>query len=92
MGTFHSDKGALHGITVAVDTKGPRVLVGRVDTIDDRGVLLLDVDVHDEAEGGPSKEEYLRRAARLGTWKKLDRLLVPLDDVASIRRLGDLRG
>ena len=75
-----------------MDTKGPRVLVGRVDTIDDRGVLLLDVDVHDEAEGGPSKEEYLRRAARLGTWKKLDRLLVPLDDVASIRRLGDLRG
>jgi hypothetical protein len=74
-----------------VDTKGPRVLVGRVDTIDDRGVHLLDVDVHDETQGGPSKEDYLRKAARLGTWKKLDRVLVPLDDVASIRRLGDLR-
>jgi hypothetical protein len=90
VGTFHSDRGELHGITVAVDLKGPRVLVGRVDTIDDRGILLLDVDVHDETEGGPSKDEYLRRAARLGTWKKLDRLLVPLADVASVRRLGDV--
>ena len=90
MGTFHADRGELHGITVAVDLRGPRVLVGRVDTIDDRGILLLDVDVHEETPGGPTKDEYLRRAARMGTWKKHDRVLVPHADVASVRRLGDL--
>ena len=31
MGTFHNDKSELHGITVVVDTKGPKVFVGRCD-------------------------------------------------------------
>ena len=33
MGTFHSDKGDLHGITVVVDLKDTRVFVGRCDTV-----------------------------------------------------------
>ena len=90
MGTFHQDAHALHGITCAVDLKGPRLLVGRVDTIDGATVVLLDVDVHDEREGGLSKADYLSRAAKFGTWKKHDRLAVPLSEVASIRRLGEL--
>jgi hypothetical protein len=90
VGTFHHDKGALHGITVAVDLKGPKILVGRVDTMDEASVLLLDVDVHEEGPGRESKEEWLRRAARFGTWKKADALRVPMSEVASVRRLGDL--
>ena len=90
MGTFHHDAHALHGITVAVDTKGPRVFVGRVDTIDAQGVVLLDVDVHDEAAGGTSKADYLKQAAKFGTWKKHERVVVPTADVASVTRLGDL--
>ena len=31
MGTFHHDKHELHGITVVVDTEGPKVFVGRCD-------------------------------------------------------------
>jgi hypothetical protein len=61
-----------------------------VDTIDDREILLLDVDVHDESAGGESKADYLRRAARFGTWKRMDRLRVPLAEVASVRRLGEV--
>ena len=90
MGTFHPDAHALHGITCAVDLVGPRLLVGRVDTIDGSNVILLDVDVHEDREGGKTKAEYLAAAARFGTWKKHDRLAVPLADVASIRPLGDL--
>jgi hypothetical protein len=90
MGTFHRDAHALHGITVAVDLRGPRVLVGRVDTMDDDAIVLLDVDVHDERPGGPTKAEYLERAARLGTWKKHDRLVVPRAEVASVRRLAEV--
>ena len=90
MGTFHRDAHALHGITCAVDLVGPRVLVGRVDTIDGEAVILLDVDVHEEVAGGTTKAEYLSQAARFGTWKKHDRLSVPLSDVASIRPLGEI--
>jgi hypothetical protein len=90
MGTFHQHKGELHGITVVVDTDGPEVYVGRCDELAPEGVVLLDVDVHRDGDGGRSKEQYLRDAARFGTWKKHDHLVVPHERVASIRRLGEL--
>jgi hypothetical protein len=90
MGTFHRGKSVLHGITVVVDTTGPEILVGRCDDEDDRGIVLDDVDVHREGEGGRSKEEFVQRAARLGVWKKHDRLFVPRERVVSVRRLGDV--
>lgn len=90
MGTFHQDKGELHGITVVVDTTGDEVWIGRCDQVMPQGVLLLDADVHRAGDGGRTKEEYVRRAAQLGVWKKVDRHLVPTSDVASIRRLGDV--
>ena len=90
MGTFHQGKSALHGITVVVDTTGPEIFVGRCDDEDERGIFLHDVDVHRDGESGRSKEEYVRRAARLGVWKKHDHLLIPRDRIASVRRLGEV--
>jgi hypothetical protein len=90
MGTFHSDKGELHGITVVVETTGPRVYVGRCDEETPEGILLLDADHHDDGEGGRSREEYLRRAARFGVFKKHDHVLVPKAEIARVRRLGSL--
>jgi hypothetical protein len=90
MGTFHQGKHELHGITVVVETHGPEIYVGRCDDLDERGIILLDADVHRQGEGGGSKEEYLERAARFGVFKKFDRLTLDSDDVSSIRRLGDL--
>lgn len=90
MGTFHQGKSELHGITVVVDTTGPEIFVGRCDDEDDRGILLNDVDMHRDGESGRSKEEYVKRAAQLGVWKKYDRLLIPRDKIASVRPLGEL--
>ncbi|HEX7185253.1 MAG TPA: hypothetical protein VF756_25745 [Thermoanaerobaculia bacterium] len=90
MGTFHQGKSELHGITVVVDTTGPEIFVGRCDDVDDRGIILDDADVHRDGEGGRSKEEYVKRAAMVGVWKKYDRLLIPKDKVASVRRLGEV--
>jgi hypothetical protein len=90
MGTFHRDPHPLHGITCVVDTKGPRVYVGRVDRTDEGGLVLLDVDVFDEKPGGESKAAYLDRAFRVGTWKKYDRLTVPSAEIATVRRLADV--
>ena len=90
MGTFHSDKGELHGITVVVETTGPRVYVGRCDEETAEGILLLDADHHDDGEGGRSREEYLRKAARFGVFRKHERVLVPRLQIARVRRLGDI--
>jgi hypothetical protein len=90
MGTFHQGKSELHGITVVVDTTGPEIFVGRCDDENDRGIILNDVDVHRDGEAGRSKEQYVRRAAQLGVWKKYDRLLIPRDRIASVRRLGEV--
>jgi hypothetical protein len=90
MGTFHQDKGELHGITVVVDTVGDEIYVGRCDVMTEEHILLHDVDVHREGDGGRSKEEYVERAAQMGTWKKFDQLEIPAEAIASVRRLGDL--
>lgn len=90
MGTFHSDKGDLHGITVVVETNGPRVYIGRCDEETAAGIVLLDADHHDDGESGRSSADYIRRAARFGVFKKHDRLVVPRDEIARVRRLGEI--
>lgn len=89
MGTFHKDTHALHGITVVVDA-GARVYVGRFHEQDDARILLLDADIHEEGAGGHGKEEFIRRAAKFGVFKKHDYVEVPLSQVAGVRRLGDV--
>ena len=88
MGTFHADKGDLHGITVVVETHGPRVYVGRCDEEKPDGISLLDVDFHDEGESERTRSEYLERAQKFGVFAKEQRLFVPRDEIAEVRRLG----
>lgn len=91
MGTFHHDTHPLHGITCVVDTKGPRVWVGRVATIDGTGVQLMGADLFDEAPGGETKADFLARVARLGFWERHGQVRVPAEEVVSVRPLGELR-
>jgi hypothetical protein len=92
MGTFHHGRSSLHGITVAVDTRGPKVYVGRCDDMDEKEIRLLDVDVHEETPSGRSKQEYLERAAEFGTWKKHDAVTLPMSEVLWVKPLGELAG
>ena len=64
MGTFHHDKGELHGITVVVEADDGTVFVGRCDHMDGERILLMDVDTHRNGDEGQSTAEYLERAAR----------------------------
>jgi hypothetical protein len=90
MGTFHQGKSELHGITVVVDTKGPEIFVGRCDDENEQVVILLDVDVHREGDGGRSKNEYVERAAQFGVWKKHDRMVIERTQVVSVKPLGEI--
>jgi len=88
MGTFHDNKGELHGITV-VATAGDTVYVGRCHEMDDQRLLLLDVDIHAEGQDGRTNQEYVERAAKFGVWKKHDQLAVPMTEVQDVTPLGD---
>ena len=88
MGTFHSDKGELHGMTVVVDTHGSTVYVGRCDTETPDGIALLDADQHEE--GQVTKAAYLEKAQKFGVFAKHPTLFVPRDQIASIRKLGEI--
>lgn len=90
MGTFHQDRGELHGITVVVETKGARVYAGRCDVADDRSIVLLDADFHEDGQRGQSKQDWIRHVARVGVWARYPRLTVPMPEVASVRRLGEI--
>src|ERR1700760_4233414 len=90
MGTFHDNKSALHGITVVVDTKGPKVYVGRCDDEDTEKVVLVDADIHEDGANGKSKADYVKRASKFGFWKKYDHLVIPRSEVISMTRLGDV--
>jgi hypothetical protein len=89
---FHPGHAELHGITVVVETNGPLTYVGRYDSADERGVLMLDVGVHDAATGGGSKEEYVRKSAKFGIRSDYKHLVVPTSQVTRITRLGEMIG
>jgi hypothetical protein len=86
---FHPGHAELHGITVVVETHGPRTYVGRYDSEDERGVHMLDVGVHD-AETGGAKEEYIKQTVKFGIRSDHRHLIIPADQVARITRLAEL--
>ena len=86
---FHPGHAELHGITVVVETNGPRTYVGRYDSEDDQGVHMLDVGIHEEPSE-VSKDEYLRKTAKFGVNRQHRHLLVPRRDITHITRLVQL--
>jgi hypothetical protein len=88
---FHPGHAELHGITVVVETHGSRTYVGRYDSEDERGLHMLDVGVH-EPNAEVSKDEYIRKSAKFGIRSEHKHIVVPVDQVARITRLGDLVG
>ena len=89
MGTFHDGRGEYHGITVVVDTDGPEMWVGRCDTMDDVRIVLFDAERHDGADGS-TKEKWLGRVAMAGYFPRHGRVVLPLEHVTSVKRLGEI--
>jgi len=91
MGTFHNDKGELHGITVVVRTRGPRIYIGRCDTQTEQGILLLDADSHDEGAEGMSNQQFVHNALKWGHWPRIKAIEIPAKDITSVSRLNEGR-
>ncbi len=91
MAIFHEERHELHGMTVVVETEGPRTYIGRCHDMDDDKVVLLDVDEHDEGRDEASKREFIQKAAQVGVWVKHKHLVVPRTDVTAVTLLGDMK-
>ena len=87
MGTFHHDKGELHGITVVVTTTGPVSWIGRCDTMVGDQLILLGADRHHGAEDGVSAEEWIQKANQAGFFPRHDRVVLPRSEVVEVRPL-----
>ena len=83
----HEDRGPLHGITVLVQTRDDRTIVGRCHEATQKHVILLDADEHD---GTSDCAEWIDRAVRWGVFPKHQSMNLPADQVTSIRPLGDV--
>ncbi len=82
----------LHGMTVVLETAGPKVYVGRFDQVLGPDYLIHDADVFEEGKEGPTtKAEYLAKASAWGVWAKHKDCLVPSAEVSSIRKLTDYK-
>ncbi len=90
MGTFHSDKGELHGITVVVDTDGDKIWVGRCDTYTDTQIVLLDADVHEEGADGKTKQQFVQQVAQMGHWNRHAHVVIPREQITQVKRLGEV--
>ena len=79
----------LHGMTVVVDTPGPLLFVGRFDFEDGERVVLRDVEVR-PVRPEETKEAIVAHSARYGVFKTDDRVEIPREAIASIRRLSEI--
>ena len=88
---FHPGHNELHGVTVVVETHGPRTYVGRYDSEDAAGVHMLDVGIHEAAGSeGLSKADYIKKSARFGVRTQVKQLVVPAEQVSRIFRLAEV--
>lgn len=50
---------------VVIDTQGPLLYIGVLESFDERGYWLIDADVHDRNDGHSTKEVYISAARDL---------------------------
>jgi len=73
-----------------LDTRGPLVYLGRLENADEQFFTLVEVDVHDMAEGRTTKEKYVLEARKYGIKKNRAAVIVRRDEVVSLSRLEDV--
>ena len=80
---------APHGINVVIETVGPRVYIGRFDSLNGFQALLHDCDVHD-LQAGEDRERYIRESATYGIDVKQRDAHVDVLQISRIRLLGEI--
>lgn len=80
----------LVGQEEVVDTKGPFVYIGRLESFDADSVVLADVDAHNTAESNTPTDLYLIQALKHGVRANRRRVYVLTREVVSLALLTDI--
>ncbi len=78
------------GNDVVVDTSTPILYLGKLESVDDFFITLVDCDVHDVNEGASTKELYCIEAKKHGIKMNRKRVKVRKGVVVSISLLEDI--
>lgn len=86
---FHPGHEELHGVTVVVSGPSGTTWVGRYHERTERGIVLLDVAVHDQASATLPRDVWLARLVQFGIRVDMKHLVIPSEQAASIMRLAE---
>jgi len=78
------------GEIVVVDFRSPMTAIGRLERVEDDLLELRDADLHDLRDTDTTRELYIVKTARYGVQVNRAELLVRIDDVLGVARLGDV--
>lgn len=86
---FHPGHEELHGVTVIVSSPAGMTWVGRYHERTPRGIMMLDVAVHDAANATLPRDVWIARLMQFGIRVDAKHLIIPTEDAASIIRLAE---
>ena len=86
---FHPGHEELHGVTVVVEGASGLAWVGRYHEKNERGVVMLDVALHDPASATLPRGAWLERVRKFGIKVDAKHLVIPFAEIGSIRRLAE---
>ena len=78
------------GKEVVIDTKSTMVYLGKLRSIGESFITLVDADVYDSSEGASRKEVYIHQARKFGIRRNRQRVEVRKSEMMSISLLSDV--
>jgi hypothetical protein len=75
---------------IVLDTQGPLIYIGTLESVTDACLVLRDADVHDTNDSRASKDLYLAETRDLGVRTNRGLVLVMRRQIASISLLHDV--
>ena len=83
---LHSNREELHGITVVISGRSGRTYLGRFHETTERGVVMRDVAIHDQATALQDLATWMAGARKYGIPASERLLVVPHDEVVTTER------
>ncbi len=84
---FHPGHEELHGVTVVVDGPRGRSWVGRYQERTERGIVLLDVSLHDPATAALPRDAWIQRLLKFGIPADAKHVVIPEVEAERVTRL-----
>jgi len=86
---FHPGHEELHGVTVVIAGASGRTWVGRYHETNERGVVVLDVAIHDPATTTIPRDAWIERIRKFGVRVDEPFVLLPPKEVGPITCLSE---